>query len=649
MNSKTRNKKSEEQIRNKIVSSKIDETLLFNPYIILQLVCLLFDGITIGRTKCELYCSMISLILARCRDKIRYLNCNFRTFERCPQCLQCHDECKRNFGLLLSIGMLAFGTLFIDSSSSVFGKAIIDNYISNETLETCLKLGILIKIKSALRYSSRQFVFTFHNKSLQMFFAALYAQSEHGQRIWKGTKQSVIRRFHGTSDDSDMLDFFLFVNGFNQTFLCKIIKPSISAETEDGIFKFRKLSSVVRSADEQFKAVKFYQCVATEYSNESLECGHGEVAFQLEDIIIDSDTKSDENIEVVRHCVEKYVYHIKSLCIRECASGVEAKRILNGLGVRNIHHLEKLELRSIPPVLILQTLLRQIKDTLRCLDLCSFEFGKTSYIYHNRESKFEREHIKIISRMKSLQVITLASLILDHDDMDFLLLFLSRKTEMKQIVLYYVECREQRKHNCKGHLLDLELHTNLQVFGLDRVPVTTLKMHALNIEECWIGKLSSDILSQMFADLQRSVKLQTLYCLRHDDICAMLKSLPKFYQIAYINFREINLGSRVIRLSSKNVRLVTLSGMTMSTTALRYLFDSIEHLQHEFDVCLENVTVDDTKDFSEIKEIIRKSPKFTVYVDGVNVRKQRVFKFRRIITSAKDIDRKTFILSSERM
>jgi hypothetical protein len=251
--------------------------------------------------------------------------------------------------------------------------------------------------------------------------------------------------------------------------------------------------------------------------------------------------------------------------------------------------------------------------------------------------------------MKNLQVITLASLILDHGDMDSLFRFLSMKTEMKQIVLYYIECREQRKHNCNGHPLDLSLHTNLQVFGLDRVPVTTLKMNALNLEECWIGKLSSHILSQMFADLQKSKKLQTLYCLRHDDICAMLRSLPKLYQIAYIHFREINLGNRVISLNSKNVRLVTLTGVTMSSTALRLLFDSIEDLQHEFDICLENVTVGDKKDFSEIKEILRQSAKFTIYVDELNVREQHVFKFRKNITSAENTDRKTFISSSERM
>lgn len=638
---KTCNKMSALEIEKKIVSSNIDD-FRYNPYLILQLICLLLDGKPIGNTKCEVYCTLINLLLIRRHDVLaRWHRIMGHNLKYCPPCLLSHDECKENFGHLLSIGRLAFGTLCTNNPCSEFEETFVNKYMQNETLDSCLHLGILTRIKTFTRKS----VYTFYHKSFQIYFAALFAQSERDQSILRKVRELIVRNC--ISDDSDMFDFFVFIYGFSPTFFRELF------DEEGDFLKFRNTSSIVRSAEEQSKTVRFYQCLVAKCFKESLQSTKNELPLPITDIIIDSDFNANEDIEVLRLCVEKYGVRLKSVCIRECGSQREVTNVLQKIEVRTICSLRKIELRNIPATHILQTLMKNNRDSLYCLDLCSFEFEKASCMYHNKVVVFQSEYIKVISQMKQLQVLTLASFIMDHRDMDALFQFLKANTKLRHIVLYNVECRQRQHQTCKGHTLDLSLHENLNVFGLDHVPLSRLKIKSLNIEECWIGRLSSAVLSQLFTDVQTSRNLHTLYCLKHDDICPMLQALPSLHHISDINFRQINLGNRVVSLNSKCVKSITLTGVTMSSTALRLMLDSIEDLPHEVEISLEDVTVNEREDFDEIKRILLRSPEFKVDYNGLNVRKKRLLKFRRV--SEKDVrtdkrqSAKAFIMSSARM
>ncbi|XP_053393012.1 uncharacterized protein LOC128555244 [Mercenaria mercenaria] len=537
LNGRSKPPKSAKKIQEAVAKSKLDE-MRFIPYIILQFVCLLFDGKPISRSKCELYSNIVELILSRGRAKLRHTQSYvLESKQQLPRCFINNEECKENYGLLLLTGRLAFEELFSEDEecSSIFEKTTVLKYMPSYTLDMCLNLGLLTQSKTNDTVAFRHIHFAFQHKSMQEYFAALYAQSKHEPKILERVKQKILNKCQSLPSDLDLSAVFVFICGFQQEFARDLLQSVLVVMSETEIIsEFRTTSSIVRSSIVNSKIVKHFQRLVADCWKESLNSGHMEMRLLVQDIVIDKNTTQDDYLDALKSFVELGKNNLKSMCVHECVSANEANNVLQKLNTQNICYLRKLELRSIPEVLILQALLRRSKTSLRCLDLCSFKFGKSAYRYYNEEINLPSEHLRIISEMEYLQVLTLASFCMSHNDMDLLLRFLTRKTSMRQIVLYRIRCT--KNNTCNGHTLDLSLHENLQVFGLDNIPLSRFILKPASLEECWIGQLPSHILSKIFADLQNSRNLHTLYRLKHDDICAMLQSLPSLCQVKHLSF-----------------------------------------------------------------------------------------------------------------
>ncbi|XP_053379686.1 uncharacterized protein LOC128548548 [Mercenaria mercenaria] len=629
LNEKSAYKKSanSKEIQKAITKSMFDEPCL-DPYSILQFACLLFARKSIGRSKCEIYSNQLELSLSRGLKNVGHVPSYAQTLKRkLPRFFVSNIECKTNYGILLCIGRFAFETLFGGDSVSRlrFTETDVMRYMSSNILDVSLKLGILTQDRTCESFSAEHLSLKFENFTMQAYFAALYIQSEQSEvvkfRIHNECKslQTVLRVF----------PVFVFISGFDQALASDLLPKLFSIASEDDkILEVRRTSSLLRSSIINSELVKRFQSLVINCVDECIKNDHDGIKLSVKDIIIDTSSQQDNSLTSLIECNVNNLNNLKSLSIQECNSTDTVNKILQQLNTQNIRHLRKLELRCIPNTLLLRTLLRNSRLSLRCLELSSLAFENATKKYHFEVINIPSDHIKIISSMPFLGVLTLGSLRISHDDFTDLLSFLSRKTEMKHIILYHLVCS---KYACGGHMLDLSLHKKLEALGLDSVPLSKLRLNAVNqfLEECWIGKLPSHILSAAFPCLENAHSLHTLYCLKLDDLCAMLQSIPKLRRLKYICFRYINFGNRVISLTSntKNIQIVSLNGVTLTSDALKRLIDTIKTLPHEVDICLKNCKVTPVEEYKHIKSLIRGSDDFIIMSDGLNEQKVQLFQF----------------------
>ncbi|XP_053378822.1 uncharacterized protein LOC123526329 [Mercenaria mercenaria] len=100
------------------------DNLRYIPYILLQMICLWFDGKSIGRTKCEIYTNIITLTLSRGLLKIDNKGLppmrgqNLETTYEIPHCLKSNNICKSHYEVLIGLALLAFKKLFSPKAES---------------------------------------------------------------------------------------------------------------------------------------------------------------------------------------------------------------------------------------------------------------------------------------------------------------------------------------------------------------------------------------------------------------------------------------------------------------------------------------------------------------------------------------------------
>lgn len=143
------------------------------------MVCVWHDEQTLGKSQCDVYSSMINLLI-----QIAEQNGKFESTLPCsdsgllPSCFGDKRKCVAHENLILSLGKLAFHTLFTGQSEQqlVFPSTQIEICgISALQLDQCLAIGILTQTEAGgISAVSRYKTLAFIHKSFQEFFAALY-------------------------------------------------------------------------------------------------------------------------------------------------------------------------------------------------------------------------------------------------------------------------------------------------------------------------------------------------------------------------------------------------------------------------------------------------------------------------------------------
>jgi len=170
--------------------------LLHTPILLLQLVCLFFDGKAIPNSQCKIYECIVDMLIGRqSQEDFPYMR-NVRS-------------------KLMDIAEVAFYHLFPTQGHSAVVFDSKSCNLSEESKTFALKCGLLTEKKSK-SFSSRSYHLSFTHKSFQEYFAAVYL-SEH-----KNLFKTVIEpRYqpHGKDEYStcmnDLSQFFVFMAGIN--------------------------------------------------------------------------------------------------------------------------------------------------------------------------------------------------------------------------------------------------------------------------------------------------------------------------------------------------------------------------------------------------------------------------------------------------
>ncbi|XP_052766127.1 uncharacterized protein LOC128207316 [Mya arenaria] len=205
------------------------------PVMLMHILCLWYDDVSFGKSKCETYCNMISLLIemANMDTSVEY-NGDFELIgsESLPNCILENKVCTENSTILVGLGRLAFKTLFAESREDTvtFTEDIVSECFMNSevSIESLLKIGILSRCTITCNASSQPVRYSFLHKSYQEMLCALFVSSLD---VTSPEKPSVFKRMEDCLVDLDrifdMSEIFVFICGMNAE-LAKLFSEKIS-------------------------------------------------------------------------------------------------------------------------------------------------------------------------------------------------------------------------------------------------------------------------------------------------------------------------------------------------------------------------------------------------------------------------------------
>ncbi|XP_053378826.1 uncharacterized protein LOC128548332 [Mercenaria mercenaria] len=403
--------KTVEEFESATSTLKLDN-LRYIPYILLQMICLWFDGKSIGRTKCEIYTNIITLTLSRGLLKIENKGLppmrgqNLETTYEIPPCLKSIDICKSHYEVLIGLAFLAFKKLFSSKAERnlVFDRSEVLQVISEDILRFCLEIGFLSQNKDYGLVSGRRSILSFQHKSVQEYFAALYISS-HNQDI----KDDIYKVCDTLPAILEMSNVFIFLAGFSPATVGKILQTIGETLSRDEKIEYFRNSiinskSYVPKQVECWEIMKSWQRMLTDSVQEISNSGQSNAYLYIEDLLIDS-TISKETCCILKLLTENNTEKIKSISISECRTPEEFTDKLETLGLQDKHSLHILIIQALPKAKDLHRLLSGSVQTLTVLIL---EFIIFQNRLLNREiMEIPSETVSILSSMTNMQIIYL--------------------------------------------------------------------------------------------------------------------------------------------------------------------------------------------------------------------------------------------------
>jgi hypothetical protein len=206
------------------------------PYILLQIFCIWLDGLSIGKSKCEVCSNITEMMIKRGLKKIGLQTISLLPIEHLsiPKCLDKNELCKRHLSLLLKLAELAFFTLFsvLKESKLLIDSEIVLNFLTEPEIDYCLKVGLFNKTTDTRLVSNICHKVFFQHKSLHEFYAAIYIASRWEKQILQQTIGSVCTSL---TSILEMTDVFVFVCGMNPQVYASIFLDLQNAVDNDTV------------------------------------------------------------------------------------------------------------------------------------------------------------------------------------------------------------------------------------------------------------------------------------------------------------------------------------------------------------------------------------------------------------------------------
>ncbi|XP_045161261.2 uncharacterized protein LOC123526254 [Mercenaria mercenaria] len=597
------------------------------PYILLQMICLWFDGKSIGRSRREIYTNIMALTLSRGLLKLekkglapRSRQQNSASTLELPTWLQSNDIFRSHWDVLLGLAKLAFEKLFSlkKETALVFDESDVLSSISEEILRFCLEIGLLSQNKYYGSVSERRSTLSFQHKSIQEYFAALHIQffSDDPE-----TRDRIRKVCNTVPDILDMSNIFIFLAG-----LCSVAYRKIFQEFTN-IFSTDKNVQFYRNSDitgryyaprlrECWNTMKSLQCMLTDSMQEIINSGQGHADIYIEDIIIDN-TVTLETCGILKH-LTKNKENIKSLSMVGFTSTQEFAEKLETLDLQDTCSLHKMIIDAVPKEEYLNRLLSMSVGKLTCLILSFSEFKDN--LVHPAITEVSSETMSILSSMNNLQIITLESIRMKHDDVKRLFQYLMTRQTLTFIRLWNIFCVDHGDQ-CSGYCLDLSQRKTITVLQLNDIPVSMLNVDLSSLERCGIGQLQTVVQASFIQCLPMATNLCLLdFCkFKSEQMEVIIDTLSKLPKLETISIQSTNLGETALTLPPQMIRmeLVHLTRVTLTCMSLRRLLDSVDVLPQQVTINLKGCTVIPEEDWRQVKEEIKSSPKYQVLFDGL--------------------------------
>ncbi|XP_045205654.2 uncharacterized protein LOC123557924 [Mercenaria mercenaria] len=610
------------------------------PYILLQILCLWFDGLTIGKSQCEIYSNTLELTLSRKDHDTTHEITESIQNGAPPACMSKNIKSLSHYNMLLKLGRLAFETLtsYRNESTLIFDDDIVYEYLSDDDLNIFLNVGLLSQNKDYEHVTTRRSKFSFQHKSIQEYFAALYIQSDQDNTE---ISSRLLRRYNALESILEMTNILIFLGGFSPDACEKVfqkLKPILLSDKT--VCRYRSYLSGQTSLPEARKCwelIKSFQFLETDILQEITRNGHTKFPeLPLYDIVLDS-TLNNEMFTALKLIVEKNKESIRSLSIEKYGSTVELTEVLEKLELQNAHSLLKLEIAAVPTENDFRRLLANSVDTLICLDICFAIFKNNKYRAQN--TRLSSETIAVVFRMNHLQSARLNGIRLPHTDIQALLQFFSDRTSMKEIGLCRIRCVD---HVEECSVLDLSQHKHLETLRIGTFPVSVLNINPSSLNFCYTGSLTTTVHTALVKRLPDAVNLSTLrlknleteqFPLYRSETLTQLPHLRSFA----IEYTDIGERDLTLPPEMKNIERVYFYEVTMTSLALEGFIRSVDALPQPVLVIIEGCSITPESKFRKIKDMVRSTRKYRFRFD---TKKRFTFETRKTEDISVDIQGK---------
>ncbi|XP_045156559.2 uncharacterized protein LOC123523037 [Mercenaria mercenaria] len=578
-----------------IVKKKTLNKLYHIPLILMQLLCLWYDGEPIGKSLCQIYTNVLEFIFKRAFRKskelaeitFQNLQSSVTTDIQLPRCFEAASNCRKCKSFLISLGKLAFEQIFSKDrgSSIVFDISIAERRLSDLELKFAFETGILTRSKTQdQKLTSKCSSVSFIHKSYQEFLAALY--------ICEGDlpPSTIFTAVNSVAKLLDICKILVFVSGLNGSKMDEMFFAMQGVISRDGsLQQYRRTCDIY--SENRWMAEKI-QNMMIDCLEENINCGGIGVRLPLTDAVI-SDYKVGDGgyVSLLKRLLPNTLSNIQSvnLCYPDTVI-TELQEML-----KSICTLQKLSVDTITGVLpdVVVNMLTQSSQTLKVLHIFGDINDKTF------QAAIHLDHVEALS---------LRCTSLNSHQLETLYEYISRRTGMREL------CLEKLEHSqrVQEHSLDLTLHNRLEKLQLMRICTRNIRLPesvtCLEVLICDVEMIERNIKMLSDADHLEEVVLWSDQSkpISLDDLFTQLVYLQKL-ELQHFTLSDLNVSHY-----SKHLEKITLRWVTMSSASFQRFVDSLTDLEQTVAIKLRDCEIKPVIPYAMIVDKICKSHKFVI-------------------------------------
>ncbi|XP_053393115.1 uncharacterized protein LOC128555268 [Mercenaria mercenaria] len=454
------------------------------PLLLTYLLCLWCDDIDLGRSKSELYCQIIELLMKRTFEKYPDMQ-QARESSRSdiPQCVSGHVHCEKLYKLLKALGQLSFETLFSENKENtlVFKLSVAEKYLNPDYLKLSLLSGILTQSKVQEKITIQSPKVSFSHKTMQEYLCALYISCHSDSDIQK----IVLQNCRSLQNILDMSTVFVFISGMNSKIISSISYELMSVISQDEItVEYRSTTSYDMFMRHPLKDIQdmYISCIKENPDNEDLR-------LSCQDVFFGYDFEQEKYFTRLKRLAIHNKNNMESINI-DTLGGPSLHKIVDSCALVEPFNINKLYYYGRGEETVLIKLLNRSGQCVTVIS--SVQFGS-----------WTSEMSKTLQNNALLQAVYIRLFKMSHDVLNGFLNYIVNRKTMTEIRIENLMCTEHRR-SCTLSL-DFRQHSDLRKLELHYTPkVSQLKVNSqVKYVALWDINLTEMLLPPEMVNIER--------------------------------------------------------------------------------------------------------------------------------------------------